>query len=58
MKDVNINTWLLVVILLVTIFGFRGLENELLIWLDDIEQRVKSIETHLMKTDQSYVQTK
>lgn len=56
-RGFNFNLLLQAITIIVLIYGLVRLEDQLLIWLDDIEQRVKSIETHLIKTDPAYVQT-
>jgi len=49
---------IIIILLLIVVYQNHSSEKQVLIWLDDIETRVKSIETYLMIKDPSYKQTK
>ncbi len=56
MKSNIILLWVIVVLLVIVIGQNHINESQTLIWLEDIELRVKSIELHLIKTDPEYTQ--
>ncbi len=56
MKSNIILLWIIVALLIIVIGQNHINEAQTLIWLEDIELRVKSIELHLIKTDPEYTQ--
>ncbi len=56
MKSNIILLWIIVALLVIVICQNHINESQTLIWLEDIELRVKNIELHLIKTDPDYTQ--
>ena len=49
---------IIIIMLFVIVYQNEINETQILGWVQEYGEKIESIETHLMKTDPSYVQTK